>query len=98
MSKIHIQRAHSLGLPAAREAAKLWAQKAQEKLDLHCSYQQGLQQDCIAFERSGVKGALRVSADAFELEANLGFLVSAFKSDIEAKLQKQIDDLLKPKT
>lgn len=97
MSKIHIQRAHPLGLTAARQAAKLWAQKAQEKLDLRCTYQEGAQQDCITFERSGVTGTLRVGADAFELEAQLGFLASAFKSDIEAKLQKQIDDLLKPK-
>ena len=34
MSDLHIQRDHHLGLPRAREVARAWARKAEEKFDM----------------------------------------------------------------
>ena len=94
MSNIHIQRPHQLGLAAARQAAFAWAEKAEEKFHLECTYAEGADQDTVSFERSGVSGQLQVYADRFELDMHLGFLVSAFKHKIESELNAQFDELL----
>ena len=96
MSHIHIQRPHQLGLAAARQAAFAWAEKAEEKFDLECTYAEGEAQDCVTFERSGVSGELRVEPDMFTLEMQLGFFASAFKHKIESELNAQFDALLAP--
>jgi putative polyhydroxyalkanoate system protein len=48
----------------------------------------------VQFARSGVNGTLRVSADHFELDAKLGFLLGAFKERIEGEIVKNLDELL----
>lgn len=94
MSHIRIHRPHQLGLAAARQAAFAWAEKAEQKFDLDCTYAEGQEQDTVSFERSGVSGTLEVYADRFELDMRLGFLVSAFKHKIEGELNAQFDELL----
>ena len=53
--------------------------------------------DEVQFARSGVNGTLRVSADHFELDAKLGFLLGAFKEHIEGEIVKNLDQLLAAK-
>ena len=43
---------------------------------------------------AGVKGTLMVTADKFELNATLGFLLGAFKGKIEGEIVKNLDALL----
>ena len=38
MPDIHIERAHKLGLAKARELAFKWAETAEAKLDMDCTY------------------------------------------------------------
>jgi len=94
MPDIHLHRPHHLGLPAARKVAFLWAEKAEEKFDMECTYEEGETQDIVYFSRSGIKGQLQVHADGFNFEAELGFLFSAFKSRIETEISEQFDALL----
>jgi putative polyhydroxyalkanoate system protein len=94
---IHIERAHALGLPKARELAFKWAETAEEKLDMECTYEEGKTSDLVSFTRSGVNGELRVTKDRFELHARLGFLLGAFKDRIEAEIVKNLDELLEQK-
>jgi len=91
---IHIEREHTLGLPHARKLAFKWAETAEEKLDMACTYEEGKTSDLVSFTRSGVNGELRVTPDRFELRARLGFLLGAFKSRIEAEIIKNLDELL----
>ena len=56
MSDLHIQRDHHLGLPQAREVARAWARKAEEKFDMECTYEEGDTQDTLTFTRAGVAG------------------------------------------
>jgi putative polyhydroxyalkanoate system protein len=91
---IHIERAHQLGLPKARELAFRWAETAEEKLAMECTYEEGKTEDLVSFTRSGVNGELRVTKDSFELQARLGFLLGAFKDRIEAEITKNLDQLL----
>ncbi len=94
MAEIRIHRDHALGLKKAREIAWQWAEQVEEKFDMACTVHEGDDEDTVEFTRSGVKGELTVAADHFELVAQLGFLLGAFKATIETEIQKELDGLL----
>ena len=94
MADIHIQRQHGMSLAQARKTAFKWAEQAEEKFDMECTYQEGSTLDEVSFKRSGVTGTLTVSKDAFELKAKLGFLLGAFKDKIEGEIVKNLDALI----
>ncbi len=94
MAEIHIHREHQLGLAKAREIAWHWAEQLEQKFDMACTVHEGDDGDTVEFCRSGVKGELTVAADHFELQAQLGFLMGAFKASIEAEIEQQLDALL----
>ena len=94
MPDIHIVRDHTLGLPEARKVAFKWAEQAEEKFDMQCTYEEGKTSDLVSFTRSGVNGTLKVTPNGFELDARLGFLLGAFKDKIEGEIIKNLDTLL----
>jgi putative polyhydroxyalkanoate system protein len=94
MADLHIVREHALGLAKARKIAFKWAEQAEAEFDMECTYTEGDEADDVTFTRSGVKGTLEVDATRFELRAQLGFLVGAFKHRIEAEIVKNLDALL----
>jgi len=93
VSDIQIDRTHTLGLPTARQHARLWADKAQAKFGVECRYEEGAEHDVLHFSGNGIDGQLQVSGDALQLRASLGFLAAMFKDQIEAKLRAQFDDM-----
>lgn len=97
MAHIHIQRKHQLGLSGARKVAWQWAEQAEADFDMACTYEEGEDGDEVQFSRSGVSGTLTVSDDHFELNAQLGFLLGAFKDRIEGEIVKNLDELLASK-
>lgn len=97
MADIHIERDHQLGLSGARKLAWRWAEQAENEFDMSCTYEEGDDCDEVQFTRSGVSGTLKVSAERFELDAKLGFLLGAFKERIESEIVKNLDDLLAKK-
>ena len=94
MADIHIKRQHGMSLAQARKAAFKWAEQAEEKFDMECTYLEGSTVDEVSFKRSGVTGTLTVSKDAFELQAKLGFLLGALKDKIEGEIVKNLDALI----
>jgi putative polyhydroxyalkanoate system protein len=94
MPDLKISRQHALGLPQARKVAFQWAEHAEQKLDMACTYEEGKTSDVVQFTRSGVDGTLKVTASSFELHAKLGFLLGAFKGRIESEIEKNLDELL----
>ncbi len=94
MAEIRIHRDHDLGLKKAREIAWKWAEQVEEKFDMECTVHEGEDEDTVEFTRSGVKGELTVAADHFDLKAQLGFLLGAFKKTIESEVEKELDTLL----
>jgi len=97
LADLHIVREHTLGLPKARKIAFRWAEQAETEFGMECIYEEGVGADEVVFSRSGITGTLDVSATQFELRAQLGFLVGAFKATIEAEIVKNLDTLLAPK-
>lgn len=97
MADITIHRTHTLGLPAARKVAFTWAEQAQAEFGMDCTYEEGKTADLLTFKRSGVTGTLNVTKTEFNLDAKLGFLMSAFKEKIEAEIVKNLAGLLAAK-
>ena len=94
MADIHIERQHGMTLLEARKAAFKWAEQAEEKFDMECTYEEGKLSDEVSFSRSGVSGTLTVNKDRFKLQAKLGFLLGAFKDKIEGEIVKNLDALI----
>ena len=94
MADIHIERAHGMSLENARKAATQWAAQAEKKFDMTCTYVAGQAADALSFTRSGVSGTLTVTAEAFQLQAKLGFLLSAFKDRIEGEVVRNLEALI----
>ncbi len=97
MADLHIVREHALGLAKARKIAFKWAEQVEADFGMDCSYTEGKTSDEVEFSRSGVKGHLLVTKEQFELRAQLGFLVGAFKHRFEAEIVKNLDTLLATK-
>ena len=94
MPDIRIHRDHTLGLAKARKVAWSWAEEVEAKFDMECTVIEGDASDTVEFKRTGVTGQLIVSADHFDLNAKLGFLLGAFAKTIEAQIEKELDALL----
>ena len=94
MADIYIERQHGLDFTEARQTAFKWAEQAEEKFDMACTYEEGQALDEVHFKRSGVTGTLSVNANSFVLQAKLGFLFSAFKDKIEGEVVKNLDALI----
>jgi putative polyhydroxyalkanoate system protein len=94
LAEIHIVREHALGLEAARKLAFRWAEVAEKKLDMECTYAEGRESDLLKFRRAGAHGELKVTAQRFELKAKLGVLLGVFRHRIEAEIVRNLDQLL----
>ena len=94
MADIHIERDHGMSLAQARKTAFRWAEQAQEKFDMQCTYEEGVTADEVIFKRSGVTGTLTVTVVTFTLQAKLGFFLGAFKDKIEGEIVKNLDALI----
>ena len=94
MADIHIERVHGMDAAQARQTARHWVTQAEEKYQLRCRHEEGADRDTFSFQRAGVTGTLLVTDQAFTLDAKLGFLLGAFKPQIEAEMVKKIDALI----
>jgi len=94
MADIHVHRSHAFGLTRARAIALSWAEELEERYGMDCTIHEGEDSDTVTFVREGVDGSLEVSGDSFELQARLGFLLSAFRKQIEAEVGRVLDALL----
>jgi putative polyhydroxyalkanoate system protein len=94
MADIRIERDHGLGLARARQVARQWAEEAEQRLQLRCETEEGRSEDVVHFSRPGVTGRLRVTAERFDLEASLGFLLSAFRGTITREIESHLDGVL----
>jgi putative polyhydroxyalkanoate system protein len=95
--EIHIVRDHELGLAGARKLAFQWAEAAERKLEMECTYEEGKASDVVTFTRAGVNGELKVTKNHFELNARLGMLLGMFRERIESEIVKNLDLLLAEK-
>ncbi|PIT81401.1 polyhydroxyalkanoic acid system family protein [Limnohabitans sp. 15K] len=96
MPDLNIERKHTLGLDGARLVAQRWREQAEQEWGMACEFEHGESEDRMRFERSGVSGLLTVTENRFDLQIKLGFLLGAYSSKIEEKIQANLDALLGP--
>ena len=96
MSEVKIVREHALGLEGAREVARRWREQAENEWGMQCEPSSDASADRLAFSRTGVSGVLTVTAERFELELKLGFLLGAYSARIEQQIRQNLDALLGP--
>jgi putative polyhydroxyalkanoate system protein len=88
MADIEVQRDHSLGLKKAKAAAQKVADEMAENFDMESEWEG----NTLHFSRSGVTGELTVTKNSVQMNAKLGFLLSAFKPKIEAQIEKNFEE------
>lgn len=82
MAEIVFERAHAIGLERARSVVQRLADEMRDEFRVNS----GWEGDALSFRRSGLSGVLQVFDDHIRLEAQLGFLLAAYKPRIEARL------------
>ena len=87
MSRITVERSHSLGLAAAREKAEALAQRLASEYDVKYRWSG----DILEFKRSGADGQIAVGADRVRVELKLGLLLSALGSTIKREIEQTLD-------
>jgi putative polyhydroxyalkanoate system protein len=88
MADIEVQRDHALGLKKAKAAAQKVADEMAENFDMESEWEG----NTLHFSRSGVSGELTVTKNSVQMNAKLGFLLTAFKPKIEAQIEKNFDE------
>jgi putative polyhydroxyalkanoate system protein len=86
MADISIVQEHGLAPHMARAAAQQVADKIANEYGLACRWEG----EVLRFERSGVQGSLTLEATRAALRIQLGFLMGAFASTIEAKVAESM--------
>ena len=74
--------------------AERWREQAEKEWGMACEFEPGEYEDRMRFARSGVSGELSVTENRFDLQIKLGFLLGAYSSKIEEKIQANLDALL----
>lgn len=87
MPKIDIRRPHHYTLHKARNAVKKTAAAMAEKFDIESSWSG----NTLNFNRSGVSGAIHISATEIHVVAELGFLLGMLKPAIEREIEQRLE-------
>lgn len=90
MSRITVERSHSLGLAAAREKAEALAQRLASEYDVKYRWNG----DTLEFKRSGADGRIEVGEDRVRVQLNLGLLLSAMGASIQGQIERALDKAL----
>ncbi len=87
MADIHFVRKHDLPLADA----KIRVQQAADQLGQEYDLQSEWDGDTLLFSRSGVQGAMAVTANDVSLEVKLGFLLRPFKAKFEQHIERSLE-------
>lgn len=88
MPNIDIRQPHQLSLAEARAKVDHVAARMREKFAMDSQWDG----DTLRFSRSGVKGAIAVGADAVEVHAELGMMLSPLKGMVEQEIQRKLGE------
>ncbi|GIZ12773.1 polyhydroxyalkanoic acid system family protein [Pseudomonas sp. NCCP-436] len=90
MSRIRVERSHSLG----REAARTKAEQLAERLASEYEVRYRWQGDTLEFRRSGAEGSIEVGDSTVRVELKLGLLLSPMGGMIQREIERALDKSL----
>lgn len=91
MPQIDINARHKMSREDAQEAADQLAQELASKFDI----EYGWEDDTIYFERTGVKGTIKVDGKQIHILAELGFMLALFKDRFESEIRRYLKEHFK---
>jgi putative polyhydroxyalkanoate system protein len=88
MAVIDIRRAHKASVKSTKTAVEKVAKAIAKEygIDHHWTG------DDLHFDRTGVKGQIKVSKDDVHVRVELGFLMGALKPVIEREIERRLDE------
>ena len=86
MPSIHLSQPHRLSLAEAHARVDRVATRMREKFDIDSRWEG----DVLRFSRSGVKGTIAVGADAVQVQAELGLMLSPLKGMVEDEIRRKL--------
>ncbi len=89
MARIQIKQEFTMPRKELRKEVERLAETMQDQFQLDCNWQS---KNCLNFQRTGAKGQIDIGKNDFELNAELGMLMSAFKGNIEEAIRSFIDE------
>lgn len=90
MSKILIERQHSLGRDAAREQAQQLAERLAKQYDVSYRWEG----DTLKLRRTGAEGSMVVDEDTVRVSLKLGLLLSPLSGTIKREIEEALDKRL----
>ncbi|UPQ83074.1 polyhydroxyalkanoic acid system family protein [Pseudomonas knackmussii] len=90
MARIVVERTHTLGREVARDKAEQVAAKLSREYGVSCEWQG----DVLAVRRSGAEGRIEVEERRVKVLLNLGWLLSALGSNVQAEIERALDKAL----
>lgn len=89
MARIQIKQEFTMPRKELRKEVERLAETMHDQFSLDCNWQS---KNCLNFQRTGAKGQIDIGKNDFELNAELGMLMSAFKGNIEEAIRSFIDE------
>jgi putative polyhydroxyalkanoate system protein len=90
LSSISIRRAHTFSPSQARGVADTIAAQLERDYGIEANWQG----DTLHFKRAGVNGTLHLASKELILDVRLGFMLMAFRDDIAAAIERNLDQHL----
>jgi putative polyhydroxyalkanoate system protein len=90
MARIIVERTHTLGRQGARAKAEQLAAGLERDYGVRCEWQG----DVMKVRRSGADGRIEVEDDRVRVLLNLGLLLSAMGSSVQAQIERALDKAL----
>lgn len=90
MSKILVERQHSLGREGARDQAQRLAERLAEQYDVSYHWKG----DTLEFRRTGATGSIAVDETKVRVSLKLGLLLSPLSGTIKREIEEALDKRL----
>ncbi|MFI4970330.1 MAG: polyhydroxyalkanoic acid system family protein [Lysobacterales bacterium] len=90
MAVIDIRRTHKISVKSAKAAVERVAKAIAKEYGIDHHWDG----DELHFDRSGVKGQIKVAKNDVHVRVELGFLMSALKPVIEREIERRLDEYI----
>lgn len=90
MTRIIVERAHTLGREVARAKAGRLAERLEREFGANCAWRG----DVLEVRRSGADGQVEVSEDRVTVSLKLGLLLAAMAGPIQSQIESALDKAL----
>jgi putative polyhydroxyalkanoate system protein len=89
MADIEIRKTFTMPIGKARKAAQAVADELAKQYNIAYEWEG----DVLTFQKTGLKGELRLAPKKIEIDVSLGFVMRMFKDPMRSEIEKNIDKI-----